>query len=116
ISSLEMVAAPCRANARRASDFPAPMPPVMATATGRRLVLLFLRRFGIAAVGVAGPLLLGGDAVGLDALVELLGGNVLGSGGVGLRLGEDLLGETQLRSALAAGRVALVYPLERERE
>src|SRR6266480_4206965 len=35
MSSLETVAAPCRANACSASVFPAPMPPVIATATGR---------------------------------------------------------------------------------
>jgi hypothetical protein len=37
MSSLEMTAAPWRAKARRVSDFPAPIPPVTATATGRRL-------------------------------------------------------------------------------
>src|SRR5207244_1962843 len=35
MSSLEIVAAPCRANAFSASVLPAPMPPVIATATGR---------------------------------------------------------------------------------
>src|SRR5215208_4110870 len=52
ISSLETVAAPSRANARSASVFPAPIPPVIATATGRLklrgLVGFFVagRRFG----------------------------------------------------------------------
>src|SRR4051812_49889420 len=40
ISSLEMTAAPWRAKALSASDFPAPMPPVTATATGLRLGLV----------------------------------------------------------------------------
>jgi hypothetical protein len=35
MSSLETVAAPWRANAASAALFPAPMPPVMATASGR---------------------------------------------------------------------------------
>ena len=35
ISSLEITAAPCRSNALQRLLFPAPMPPVMATATGR---------------------------------------------------------------------------------
>jgi hypothetical protein len=36
MSSLEMTAAPWRANARSSSLFPAPIEPVIATATGRR--------------------------------------------------------------------------------
>lgn len=47
MSSLETTAAPWRANACRASLFPAPMPPVIAMAT-RLLGLLLVRdgRFG----------------------------------------------------------------------
>src|SRR6266508_2436024 len=107
ISSLEITAAPCRANARSASDFPAPIPPVTATATGRALGgLFFLRRSWITALGVAGTLLFRRHAVGLDALVGLLGRRFLGegllSGGL-LRpvLGEDLFGEAQLGGAFA---------------
>ena len=42
MSSLEIVAAPCRAKASSVSDLPAPMPPVMPTATGRWRPLLRL--------------------------------------------------------------------------
>src|SRR6266540_4611603 len=45
ISSLDTVAAPCRANAASASLLPAAMPPVRATATGRCATLV--RRFGL---------------------------------------------------------------------
>src|SRR5512132_2251816 len=46
ISSLESVAAPWRANARSASLFPAPMPPVIATLSGFRLIGLRWLGFG----------------------------------------------------------------------
>src|SRR6266545_6521283 len=101
ISSLEITAAPCRANARSASDFPAPIPPVTATATGRALGgLFFLRRSWITALGVAGTLLFRRHAVGLDALVGLLGRRFLGEGLLGDRLLRPVLGEDLLRPVL----------------
>src|SRR6266540_436593 len=122
ISSLEITAAPWRANAPSASDFPAPIPPVTATATGRALGgLFFLRRSRIAALGVAGTRIFRRHAVGLDALVGLLGRRfldeaLLGDGllsrarsqglpGGGLLchvFGEDFLGEAQLGGPLDA--------------
>src|SRR6266566_3540160 len=74
MSSLEIVAAPCRANAFSASVLPAPMPPVIATATGRTKLLLvgFGRRRGSLALGVAGARLVRGLGVRLDALVDEL--------------------------------------------
>ena len=48
ISSLEIVAAPWRANATSASLLPAPIAPVIATLSGRfRLVGLWIRRLGL---------------------------------------------------------------------
>src|SRR5215207_3350459 len=122
ISSLEITAAPCRTNARSASDFPAPIPPVTAIATGRALGgLFFLRRSRIAALGVAGTLLFRRHAVGLDALVGLLGRRfldeaLLGDGLLRPVLGEDFLGEAQLGGALAdtGAAFSFVDPLQRE--
>src|SRR5262245_50920326 len=65
-----MIAAPCRAKARSAVDLPAPMPPVMATATGRLLRLV--------------ARLCGGLAFG-RCLV--FGGSLIGDGGAGFRGG-----------------------------
>src|SRR2546430_12746713 len=86
MSSLEIVAAPCRAKALSASVLPAPMPPVIATATGRdgdppsgrkrppwRLLLVgFGGSRGRLALGVAGARLVRGLGVCLDALVDEL--------------------------------------------
>src|SRR6266566_2627581 len=86
MSSLEIVAAPWRAKALSASVLPAPMPPVIATATGRdgdppsgrkrppwRLFLFgFGGRRGRLALGVAGARLVRGLGVCLDALVDEL--------------------------------------------
>src|SRR2546423_6960224 len=102
-----MVAAPWRSKAASASLFPAPMPPVTATASG----LLLLRfvgscgrfAFGVArpwlvgscgrfAFGVARPWLLGSDRVGLDARLGRLGFDLrLGSRDVRRRLGDRSL-------------------------
>src|SRR6266498_1178484 len=136
ISSLEITAAPWRANAPSASDFPAPIPPVTATATGRALGgLFFLRRSRIAALGVAGTRIFRRHAVGLDALVGLLGRRfldeaLLGDGllsrarsqglpGDGLLchvFGEDFLGEAQLGGPLAdpGAAFSFVDPLQGE--
>src|SRR5829696_4891815 len=102
ISSLEIVAAPWRANARSAALLPAPMPPVIATASGRftelRLVVLG-RRLGRGRSG-RHRCLVGG---GVRGRLALLGGGcicravdrhrlrVLGFGGLG-RLGLGRLG------------------------
>src|SRR5437660_646504 len=86
MSSLEIVAAPWRAKALSASVLPAPMPPVIATATGRdgdppsgrkrppwRLLLVgFGGSRGRLALGVAGARLVRGLGVCLDALVDEL--------------------------------------------
>src|SRR6478672_12712464 len=86
MSSLEIVAAPCRAKALSASVLPAPMPPVIATATDRdgdspsgrkrppwRLLLFgFGGSGGRLALGVAGARLVRGLRVCLDALVHEL--------------------------------------------
>src|SRR5512132_3816373 len=90
MSSLEIVAAPCRAKAASASLFPAPMPPVMATAIGRAKLLGL---FG-GALGLGGRLGLGSGffrcELGLLGL-RFLGKRLLGSGsGLGLRLGGGL--------------------------
>src|SRR5262245_49819895 len=93
ISSLEMTAAPCRANAARASLLPAPMPPVMATAIG--LAKLLRGLFG-GSLGL-GDRLLGrgflGGSLGLGG--RLLGRRLLGRRlglGCRLQLGLRLLG------------------------
>src|SRR3989475_8542077 len=175
MSSLEIVAAPWRAKALRASVLPAPMPPVIATATGRdgdppsgrkrppwRLLLVgFGGSRGRLALGVARARLVRGLGVCLDALVDELlrqirlgrlrglsarrfHGFGLGFGGshrwlslffccyaVGcfafakrsLRLGEDLLGEVEIRCSLDRLRIVgarddspALDALERERE
>src|SRR5690349_1624712 len=90
ISSLEMTAAPCRANAARASLLPAPMPPVMATAIG--LAKLLRGLFG-GSLGLGGGLLrhglfgqsLGGGGGLLRGRLGLGGGLELGLLGLGLR-------------------------------
>src|SRR5436309_971554 len=78
MSSLEIVAAPCRAKACKASVLPAPILPVIATATGRMKLLLggFARRGRWFAFGVARSRLVGRLGVGLDALVDHLGRHV----------------------------------------
>src|SRR6266487_4537407 len=100
MSSLEIVAAPWRAKALSASVLPAPMPPVIATATGRdgdppsgrkrppwRLPLFgFGGRRGRLALGVAGAGLVRGLGVCLDALVHELVRQVACVGRGGLRL------------------------------
>src|SRR4051794_23306936 len=88
ISSLEMVAAPWRANARRASLFPAPMPPVIATLSGL---------LGLVGLGLGSRLGLGLDVCrrfGCRIRRGLDGGRLLGRLlrlrlrlGLGLRLG-----------------------------
>src|SRR5215210_3604072 len=106
MSSLETTAAPWRANARSVSDFPAPIPPVIATETGReRLPVVFVRRrgsfpFGVARAGHFGDDLVGGlvlDRRRLPAGVVADVGRDLG----GLVLGEDLLRKSELGGALA---------------
>src|SRR5690348_12058691 len=86
MSSLEIVAAPWRAKALSASVLPAPMPPVIATATdrdgdppsGRKRPPWRLLLFGFGgghwslALGVAGTRLVRGLGVCLDALVDEL--------------------------------------------
>src|SRR6185312_15672654 len=136
MSSLEMTAAPCRAKAARASLFPAPMPPVMATA-----------------IGLAKLLGLVGGSLGLGGRLRrrLLGGRFRRFGdrlvrrlfrcGLELRLGlglcfverrclgsrralrEDLLGEVEVRRAFdhlgvlcALGHAPALDALEREGE
>src|SRR5262245_2900031 len=93
MSSLEIVATPWRAKAASASLFPAPMPPVMATAIGRDKLLGL---FG-GALGLDGRRGLGGGLFGSGH--RLLGGWLLDRGlgfrldnGLGLygRLGEGL--------------------------
>src|SRR4029079_4491411 len=79
IWSLETVAAPWRAKAARASLLPAPMPPVIATATGRATRGLLRRRRRLA-VGFARALLLRSDLVGLDAGVRVLDRRLLRRG------------------------------------
>src|SRR5512132_1878771 len=99
MSSLEIVAAPCRANACSASVFPAPIPPVIATATGRTRLLLFgfgsRRRRGSPSLGVAGARLVRGLGVRLDAVVDELGRQIArvrrcGLGGLAARRLDDL--------------------------
>src|SRR5439155_21301537 len=96
-----MVAAPWRLKAASVSLFPAPMPPVMATASGFLLLRLvgscgrfafgvsrprLLGSRGRFAFGVARPWLLGSDRVGLDARLRRLGLD-LGLGGRDVRRG-----------------------------
>src|SRR5215210_6058304 len=110
-SSLEIVAAPRRANAASASLFPAPTPPVTATASGlRRLFVGRGRRF---AVRIARALLLWCDRVGLDALIDLLGSDVrLGRRDVRSRVAARILRGLHLGDRLVGGLVAT--PLLRE--
>src|SRR6476620_6282605 len=174
MSSLEIVAAPWRAKALSASVLPAPMPPVIATATdrdgdppsGRKRPPWRLLLFGFGgsrwrlAFGVARTRLVRGLGVCLDALVDELLRQV-GHGGLrglvarrflvldlgfgdshrrlslfychavgclalakrSLRLGEDLLGEVEVRCSLDRLRVvgarddsAALDALQRERE
>ena len=61
ISSLDLVAAPWRANDSRATLLPAPMPPVRATETGRLLVLVG------SGFGGSGGFLVGRDRIHLLA-------------------------------------------------
>src|SRR5262249_39190878 len=109
-SSLETVAAPWRANAASASLFPAAMPPVSATVTGRGTLFRFGRR------GLVGA---------LDGLV--VGGRRLDFGGrlrIALRsgiVGEDVFGEIdRRRRGLFAGlrrhRHAPLDALQRKRQ
>src|SRR4029079_4427013 len=114
ISSLEMTAAPLRAKAASASDLPAPIPPVTATATGFRLGLvaaLLVRgcagnRFSLVGLGLRGRHELGlGARLRLGARFEL--GRFLGL------FGEDLLGEHESRSLVAE---IAVHALERQGE
>src|SRR5262249_38614910 len=89
ISSLEIVAAPWRANARSASVLPAPMPPVIATLRGFfRLVSLGL--------GFCGRLGLWGGLFRLGRRRLRLGRRLLRLGCL-RALGEDLLGEAEVR-------------------
>src|SRR6476661_1547181 len=91
ISSLEIVAAPWRANAASASLFPAPMPPVIATATGLRGLVGLVRR-----------------GRGLDGLLGRdrgLAGRDLGSRLRDGRLGESLVGGLLLRPFLGESLV-----------
>ena len=106
ISSLETVAAPCRANAASASLFPAPMPPVIATATGRvtpRRTLLVGRRRSTLGSAAARPR---PSDLGLGLGRELCLGLRLGlSLGLGLCLG-DLASASASRLGLDVARPA----------
>src|SRR6185295_4440963 len=88
------------------------MPPVTATATGRLLVVLFFRRSRRLALGVPRARFLGRDGVRADALVDRLDLGRLRSSFA--PLGEDLLGEPEIRRGLAARALALLDALERE--
>src|SRR5215210_4143349 len=143
ISSLETVAAPSRANARSASVFPAPIPPVIATATGRLklcgLVGFFVggRGFGCGCgfgldhwlglgrrsrlrLGLRLDLGNGLDRAHGDRFVEhlnLLCGRHFARG----RVAEHVLGEIEVRGERCAvgarlDGLALLDALERERE
>src|SRR5919204_1103326 len=82
MASLESVAAPWRADEGSASVFPPPMPPVIAAATGRGTLFAgFWGRSRRLALGVAGPLLLGGRLIGRDALISELGRDIVGVAG-----------------------------------
>src|SRR5580765_6680958 len=145
MSSLEMTAAPCRAKAARASLFPAPMPPVMATAIGLAKLLGLVG----GSLGLGGRLrrrLLGGRfrrfgdrlvrrlfRCGLE--LRLLGRRLELRLGFGLcfverrclgsrrALREDLLGEVEVRRAFdhlgvlcALGHAPALDALQREGE
>src|SRR5215212_8487579 len=145
ISSLETVAAPSRANARSASVFPAPIPPVIATATGRLklrgLVGFFVagRRFGCGlglghGLGLSGrlsPGLRGRLSLGLhlgNGLDRALGDRfvedldvVCGGHFARGRVAEHVLREIEVRGERCAvgarlDRLALLDALQRERE
>src|SRR6266511_3814411 len=120
ISSLEIVAAPWRANACSASLFPAPMPPVIATSS--RL------RFGL---GLSvGDRLRFRDRLGSRFGLRLRDGLLVRDGGLrfseriggcGRAFGKDFLGEAEVRRQLASLVCALVVSgavdaLHRERE
>src|SRR5262245_9674834 len=134
-SSLEIVAAPWRANAASASLLPAPMPPVIATASGLALALGLLSLFGGVrgvAFRIAGPLVGRIGCVGVDArlgvvlgrclsglgrrnvergLGDGLGSLFLGRGlrlrGRDLTLGKHVLGEVDLRRSGRLQRLSI---------
>src|SRR5919204_3075130 len=136
MSSLETVAAPCRAKAASASLLPAPMPPVMATATGRGTELRgrgrLLGRRRRTAFGIAWPRRLGrelllhlGLARGLlvDDRVSALRHLAALTGrlqGCVWPLREDLLGKIEVRSGVhglglcgaRAHVLAVLHPLQ----
>src|SRR3954449_10537122 len=92
-SSLEIVAAPWRAKAASASLFPAPMPPVIATASGLCGLVSLVRRGRGLTLGVAGALLFGGARIGFDARIRLFGLDLGPSGrNVGRGFGDRGLG------------------------
>src|SRR5215210_297430 len=93
ISSADATAAPWRANARSASDLPAPIPPVIATLRGCFWLRIVVR----------------GGLVGRDRR-----GGLGRLGRVG-RVGEDLVRKAEVRRVAVLGRI-VVDPLQRERE
>ena len=92
MSSLDRVAAPCRANASSATLFPAPIPPVSATERGR--LLLLVRGVGGCCGFFPGRCGFFLDRRGILRRLEL--GGRRRRGGVG----EDVFREIQMRRAL----------------
>src|SRR5882724_9463229 len=104
ISSLDLVAAPCRANASSAALLPAPIPPVIATARGRFALVLvgsgcFVGGSRIDLVARVHCLALQGLVRGL-ALQRLVSGRrrvELRRERCRSRIAEDVLGQVEVR-------------------